>query len=107
MRSAASSKSAGRAPGILSELEREVLELCSMSGETTTTLHDEMLKSPPDRATLESTLRGLVVRGLMKTERGEYAGVQRSRDGSRAFPRVYEDDWWDVTAAGRGAIEIP
>lgn len=91
------------APEPLSELEREVLERCSMAGETTTTLHEEMLESPPDRVTLQSTLRGLVGRGLMTSERGVYAGVQRSRGGS---DRVYEDDWWDVTAAGRLSIDI-
>lgn len=93
-------------PERLSELEREVLELCSMSGETSTTLHEEMLESPPDRATLESTLRGLASRGLMRTERGVYVGVQRSREATRASHRVYEGDWWDVTPAGRRAIGI-
>jgi hypothetical protein len=38
----------------------------------------------------------------MLTYRGVYAGVQLSRDGS-SVDRVYEDDWWDVTAAGRHA----
>ena len=33
----------------LSELERELLELCSMSAETTTTLHEEMLERPLER----------------------------------------------------------
>ena len=32
-----------------------------------------MLEYPPDRATVEATLRGLVARGLLTTERGPYA----------------------------------
>jgi hypothetical protein len=88
----------------LNELERELLELCSMSGETTTTLHEEMLEAPLDRGIVEATLRGLVERGLMTTSRGTYSGTQFARDGSHGFERTYEDDWWDVTASGRAAI---
>ena len=76
-----------------------------MSAETTTTLHEEMLESPLDRRIVEEALRALVDRGLMVTYRGVYGGVQRSRDGTPPFNRVYEDDWWDVTPAGRHAVE--
>jgi hypothetical protein len=55
--------------GGLSELELKLLELCSMSPETTTTLHEEMLERPDDRAVVEAALRGLVERDLMVTYR--------------------------------------
>jgi hypothetical protein len=92
-----------RVPDVsLTDLERELLELCSMDsegGETTTRLCVEMLDSPPDRASLEATLRGLVDRGLMTRWRGTDSGV---RDGDPP----YEDDWWPVTDAGRAAIGL-
>jgi hypothetical protein len=90
-------------------LERELLELCSMDaggGETTTTLQVEMLESPPDRATLEATLRGLVSRGLMRRWFGTYAGGQRVRATGQVSNVVYDDDWWPVTDAGRAAIGL-
>jgi hypothetical protein len=87
----------------LTALERELLELCSMSGETTTTLDDEMLEASPGRAIVEATLRSLLVRGLLTTERGTYGGRPRLSD----HERVYDDDWWDVTARGRKAIGLP
>jgi hypothetical protein len=43
----------------LTSLERELLEICSMSGETTTTLDEEMLKVSPGRPAVDATLRGL------------------------------------------------
>jgi hypothetical protein len=75
----------------LTHLEQELLELSSMAfwGETTATLDEEMLALSPGRATVETTLRGLVARGLMTTE------------------RVDDDDWWPVTPAGRRAIGLP
>jgi hypothetical protein len=87
----------------LTELELELLELC-MSPETTTTLHEEMLESPLDRRLVESALRGLVERGLMLTYRGVYGGVHRPREGPPE-DRVYEDDWWELTAAGHEAMD--
>ena len=83
-------------PPPLNKLERELLELCSMSGETTTTLDVEMLESSPGRATVEATLRNLVARGLLTTERG-----RSDRDPA------HQDDWWDVTLAGRAAVGLP
>ena len=80
----------------LSDLERELLELCSMDregGETTTTLYVEMLESPPDRPTLEATLRNLVDRGLMRQRRGTFGGSQRDRATGETSHVVYEDDW--------------
>lgn len=91
----------------LTAFERELLELCAMSGETTTTLDEEMLEESPGRATVDLTLRGLLARGLCTTKRGIYAGLQFTRDGTRSWPREYEDDWWDVTAAGREAVGLP
>ena len=86
-----------------------LLELCSMGtegGETTTTLYVEMLESPPDRATLEATLRDLVDRGLMSSWRGTYSGGQRNRWTGQTSHVVYEDDWWPVTDTGRAAIGL-
>jgi hypothetical protein len=40
----------------LTELERELLKLCSLSGETTTTLHEEMLERDHGRAAVETAL---------------------------------------------------
>jgi hypothetical protein len=93
----------------LSDLERELLELCSMDvggGETTTTLDEEMLEVTPGRAVVEATLRGLVARGLMASWRGRYVGTQRNRDGS-TVERDYEDNWWPLTEQGRKAIGLP
>jgi hypothetical protein len=92
----------------LSDLEQELVELCSVAphmGETTT-LDEEMLQASPGRETVEATLRGLVARGLMTTSRAVFGGDQRNRDGSTEH-RVYEDDWWVVTAAGRREIGLP
>jgi hypothetical protein len=83
----------------LSGLERELLELCSMaaySGQTTTSLDEELLKSSPGRSAVDATLRGLVARGLVTTEREIFMGA-----------RTYEDDWWIVTNVGRAAIGLP
>ncbi len=63
-------------------LERELLELWSMAGETTTTLDEEMREASPGRV-IEATLRSLLARGLLTTVRG-----------TRAGERVYEDDKW-------------
>lgn len=90
----------------MSDFERELLELCATApnmGETTTTLHEEMLHEHHDRASVEASLRGLVARGLMTTSRGVFAGKQHLRDG-RVVQRVYEDDWWVLTDKGRAAI---
>lgn len=87
----------------LTDLQRELLELCSMAGEPTTVLDEEMLESSPGRARMESTLRGLVEVGLMTTERAVNGGQPRRSGGEG----VYEDDWWDVTPAGRAAVGLP
>jgi hypothetical protein len=93
----------------LSELQEELLKLCAIAphmGETTTTLHEEMLSEAHDRRVIEASLCSLVARGLMTTSRGTFGGVQRSRDG-REEHRVYEDDWWVVTDEGRAAVGLP
>jgi hypothetical protein len=87
----------------LSALERELLELCSMAGEPTTVLDEEMVASSPGRGDLQFALQGLVNRGLMTTARAINSGDPRQSEGQR----VYEDDWWDVTPAGRAAIGLP
>jgi hypothetical protein len=79
---------------VLTDLEHELLELCSMAGDPTTVLDEEMLEDSPGRATVERALRDLLARGLLSTKRGV----------SASGGRVYEDDWWDVTPAGREAI---
>ncbi len=66
----------------MTPLERELLECCSMAGETTTTLDEEMLEMSPGRAVVEATLRDLLARGLVATSRGVYSDAER----------VYEDD---------------
>lgn len=86
----------------LTGLELELLELISMAGEPTTVLDEEMLESSPGRATVEATLRDLLGRGLLTTERAINAGLPRRIDGER----VYEDDWWNLTRAGRAAIGL-
>jgi hypothetical protein len=68
----------------LNDLERELLELCavaSQAGETTTSLHEEMLRERLDRRMVEASLRRLVALGLMTTSRGIFGGVQHLRDG--------------------------
>lgn len=92
----------------LTELERELLELCSIApnmGETTTTLDEAMLELSPGRRAVETALRGLVDRALMTTARGTFGGMHRFRDG-REEHRIYEDDWWVLTPAGRAAIGL-
>lgn len=81
----------------LTDLERELLELCSMAGEPTILLDKEMLEDSPGRAIVEATLRGLRTRGLLTSERGIVASEQAAR----------EDDWRDLTATGREAIGLP
>ncbi len=93
----------------LSNFERELLELCSDApnmGETTTTLHEEMLSEDHDRLAVEAALRGLVGRGLMRTSRGTFGGTQRLRSG-HVEHRVYEDDWWILTDEGRAVVGLP
>jgi hypothetical protein len=68
-----------------------------MAGEPTTVLDEEMLESSPGRAVVEATLRGRLARGLLSTERAVNAGQPRRSDGEH----VYEDDWWELTLAGR------
>ncbi len=80
--------------------------MAAYMGETTTTLHEEMLREDLDRTVIENALRSLVARGLMTTSRATFAGAQRSRDGG-VVHRVYEDDWWVVTNEGRTAIGRP
>lgn len=75
-----------------------------MAGETTSTLHEEMLEGEYERAVVESTLRGLVRRGLLTTQRGRHATMPDPVDSSSVDP---EDDWWDVTADGREVVGGP
>lgn len=81
----------------LREFERELLELISMSGEPTTVLDEEMLYDSPGRAVVAATLRGLLARRLVRSERAVNAPA---RDGER----VHANDWWQLTRAGRAAI---
>jgi hypothetical protein len=64
-----------------------------------------MLESPRERDVVEAALHRLADGGLLRTHRGVYDGVQRSRDGTSSSDRLYEDDWWDTTVAGRRAAE--
>jgi hypothetical protein len=106
-------------PPPLNVFERELLELANLGlsgGVTTTSLDEEMLESSRGRSTVEAALRGLAARGLVRSERALFVGVQRTRDGVHrreeahlrtAIDREYEDDWWIVTAKGRRAIGLP
>src|ERR1039458_8500946 len=91
----------------LSDLDRELLERCSMDtegGETTKTLYVEMLESPPDRASSEATLRDLVEKKQMTPWRATFGPSQRTRRTRHTSHVVYEDAWWPVTDRGRAAI---
>jgi hypothetical protein len=94
----------------LTEFERELLEACGEPGEPTTLLCD-MLEQPCDRRTVEATLRDLVSRGLLTTDRGPYYGEVARPSGERETDDVeyvaIDDDWWDLTTAGRLAIGLP
>ena len=72
----------------LSELERELLGLCSMAGEPTTVLDEEMVASSPGRGELELVLQGLVGRGLMTKARAINAGDPRRLTGSGSMKRL-------------------
>jgi len=61
-----------------------------------------MLESSPGRVTVEATLRDLLGRGLLTTERAINDGLPRRIDGEL----VYEDDWWNLTRAGWAAIGL-
>jgi hypothetical protein len=76
--------------------------MAAASGEPTTVLDEEMLESSPGRARVEATLRDLLGRGLLTTERAINAGLPGRSDGER----VFEDDWWCMTKAGRAAIGL-
>jgi hypothetical protein len=92
----------------LTDLERELLELCSTApgmGETTMTVYEEISDTACDRPVVEAALRKLVHSGLMTTSRGTFAGQQHFRDG-RVEHRVYEDDWWVLTEEGRDMIGL-
>jgi hypothetical protein len=86
----------------MTELERELLELCCMGGERTTVLDEELLEASPGRAVVEAALNSLVARGLMSMKRVIAVSPRRS-DGARD----YEDAWWEVTPAGRAALGLP
>jgi hypothetical protein len=64
-----------------------------------------LIEHDHDRSAVETALHGLARGGLLSTYRGLYNDVQRARDDpSHAWHRRYEDDWWQVTAAGRRAV---
>lgn len=86
----------------VTELERELLELCCMGGERTTVLDEELLEASPGRVVVEAALNSLVARGLMSRRRVIAASPRRS-DGARD----YEDVLWEVTPAGRAALGLP
>jgi hypothetical protein len=98
----------------LSQFERELLELASnpaLMGVSTSDLVDEMLDRPHERIAVEAGLKRLVGRGLTRTERDVGTGVSRpgnmaGRGSGRGMHRVYEDDWWTVTNAGRTELGL-
>jgi hypothetical protein len=92
----------------LTPLERELLQAlgAQSAGETAATLHDVLAPSP-GRIAVETTLRRLLARGLLATDRRTWFGGHQGTRVGRAIDRVFGQDWWTVTDAGRAAIGLP
>jgi hypothetical protein len=92
----------------LTGLERELLQAlgAQSAGETAATLHDVLAPSP-GLAAIDATLRGLLARGLLATDRRTWFGGHQGTRVGRAIDRVFGQDWWTVTNAGRAAIGLP
>ncbi|MEA2160639.1 MAG: hypothetical protein QOD66_3019 [Solirubrobacteraceae bacterium] len=85
----------------LTEMGRDLLELAhDLGGGPTTSI---VAITELDRQIVDESLRRLVDRGFLTTRRAVYAGVRPNARGEL----VYEDDWWDLTSAGRSAIGRP
>jgi hypothetical protein len=104
----------------LTDLERELLEAVSIGGTRfgvdTDSLDEELLEASPGRAVVEQTLRSLVARGLVRSERSWGSLTLRPRDGihplseagnRKTVHREYEGDWWIMTDAGWAALGVP
>ena len=93
----------------LTEFERELLQTC-VTGQPTTFICD-MLDSQRDREAVEATLRGLASRGLVTSEHDPWGPTREElvKSGKTDLPEyvTLEDDWWDLTPAGRVAIGLP
>jgi hypothetical protein len=103
----------------LTDFERELLQVVAIGGSrfgvATDCVDEELLESSPGRAAVEQTLRGLVERGLVWSERSESVLTLRPRDGIHPLAeaaerntvhREYEGEWWILTEAGRAAIGL-
>ncbi len=91
----------------LGAVERELLQRCIFAGgETTTTLDAEMTASP-GRPVLEKLLKGLVELELMERMWGMDASLTTDRRRGEISHRVYEDDCWRTTDAGRSVVGLP
>lgn len=104
----------------ITELERELLEAVSIGGSrfgvATDCVDEELLEESPGRAAVETALRSLLARGLVRTERSWGSLTLRPRDGihplseagtRKTIHRDYEGDWWIMTHAGWAALGVP
>jgi hypothetical protein len=93
----------------LTAFQRELLQTC-VTGQPTTFIRD-MLEPPRDREEVERTLRSLASRGLMTSEHDPWGPARREliESGKTDLPEyvTLEEDWWDLTPAGRVAIGLP
>lgn len=84
----------------LDETEEEILALCLDTGGGPMTALIRF--SDVGRNELQPILDRLVDRGLLRHERGWYAGPTPNEDGEL----IYEDDYWVVTEDGRSALGL-
>ncbi len=104
----------------LSAFERELLERVGIGGArfgvALDCLDEELLECSPGREAIETALRALLDRGLVRSEWSWGSLTMRPRDGvhplsevgkRRTVHREYEGHWWILTDAGRSAIGLP
>ncbi|HEY4426892.1 MAG TPA: hypothetical protein VGN08_01655 [Solirubrobacteraceae bacterium] len=104
----------------LGDFDRQLLEAVSIGGPrfgvATDSVHEELLEESPGRAAVESALRSLRERGLVRSEQSSGSLTMRPRDGihprseaaeRKTVHRDYEGDWWIITEAGRAAVGLP
>jgi hypothetical protein len=103
----------------LTEFERELLERASIGGArfgvALDCLDEELLERSPGRKTIETSLRSLGERRLVRSVWSSGSLTLRPRDGIHPLSEVaqrqtvhreYEGDWWVLTDEGRRAIGL-
>jgi hypothetical protein len=94
----------------LTDFERELLDAVSVGGPrfgvATDTVDEQELEESPGREVVEATLRSLVSRGLVRTERSGGYLTLLPRDGTEVESRTYYGDWWIITDAGWAALGL-